>query len=125
MLAQGISSEDDGDNTVSFLISGSIVVTAASRKLIEAICFIKVMEAECISENAELDDYVPSIPVWVAYMKRSFLKKVTDSANGQILSVMNIYDSLYFILPNFELLIFIFLVLLCSYFAVVLCCINT
>ena len=83
------------------------------------------MEAECISENVELDDYVPSIPVWVAYMKGCFLKKVTDLANGQILSVMNIYDSLYFILPNFELLIFIFLVLFCSYFAVVLCCINT
>ena len=52
MFAQGISS-DDGDNTVvSFLTSGSIVAIAADRKSIETICFIKVTEAECISENA-------------------------------------------------------------------------
>ena len=36
MLAQGISSEDDGDNTVvSFLKSGSIVDIAPDRKPIE------------------------------------------------------------------------------------------
>ena len=57
-LTQGISLKDDGDkNVVSFLASGSIVAIAADRKSIEMIWFIKVIKAECVSENAELDDY--------------------------------------------------------------------
>ena len=55
-LTQGISSKDDGDkNVVSFL------AIAADRKSIEMIWFIKVIKAECVSENAELDDYGHSI----------------------------------------------------------------
>ena len=64
------------DNTiVSFLMSGSIVVIAADRKSIETICFIKVIEAEFISENAKLDNYGYSITNQVAYMEGWFLKK--------------------------------------------------
>ena len=70
MFVQGISSEDDGDNTVvSFLTRGSIVAIAADRKSIKTIWFIKVIEAECVCENAEVDDYGQSIAKGVAYMK--------------------------------------------------------
>ena len=87
-MAQGISSEDDGDNTVvSFLTSGSIVAVAADRKPPETIWFIKVIEAECVSENAELDDYGHSIAKGVPYMKGCFLDKVTHSPNGQIFRI--------------------------------------
>ena len=42
---------------VRFLTSGSIVAIAADRKSVETICCIRVIQAECISENTELDDY--------------------------------------------------------------------
>ena len=57
LLAHCISLEDDGDNiVVSFFTNSFIVAVAADRKSIETIWFIKVIEAECVSENVELDD---------------------------------------------------------------------
>ena len=63
----------------SFLTSDSNVVIAADRKSIKTICFIKVAEDECVSENAELHDYGHSIAEGVAYIKGCFLKKVRFS----------------------------------------------
>ena len=71
----------------SFLTSDSNVVIAADRKSIETICFIKDVEAECVSENVELGDYGHSITEEVACIKGCFLKKVADSANGQIFRI--------------------------------------
>ena len=88
LLAQVISTKDDGDNVVSFLTSGSIIAIAADRKSIETIWFIKVIEAECVSENAEIVDYGHSIAKGIAYMKDSSLEKVKDSACGQILKIL-------------------------------------
>ena len=86
LLFRGISSEDDGDNTVvSFLTSGSIVGIAENRKSI--VWFTRVIEAECVSENAELDDYRHSIAKGIAYMKCCFLGTLMDSANGQIFKI--------------------------------------
>ena len=44
-------------SVVNFLTSGSIVAIAADGKSIKTIWFIKVIEAECLSKNAELEDY--------------------------------------------------------------------
>ena len=139
LLARSISSEDDVENiVVSFLKNSFIVAMAADRKAIETIWFIKVIEAEYISENAELDDYGHSVAKGVANIKGCFLEKVTYSANGQISKISRkvtffytesvLYPyvkftesrfkwlKLYLILQNVELLIVIFLVLFCLYF---------
>ena len=68
-------------SVVNFLTSGSIVAIAADGKSIKTIWFIKVIEAECLSKNAELEDYGHSIAKGVAYMGDCFLGKVTDSTN--------------------------------------------
>ena len=75
LLAQGISSKDNYDNVVSFLRSGSVVAIAADRKSIETIWFIKVIEAECVSENVEHGYYGHSIAKGVAYIKGCYLKR--------------------------------------------------
>ena len=48
--------------------------------------FIKIIEAECVSENAELDDYGHSIVKDDAFMKGCFLRKV-QIQNGQLFKI--------------------------------------